>query len=85
MSGWGSGVWKIIRATYNFFVGDMIILLVVLTAFIVTWLIVHFTSGATGQVVGGALFVILILVAVGLTLGRERAGARKQARTGQES
>lgn len=83
MSEIGRRAFKIVRATYTFFVGDMIILLTVFAAFLIAWLIVHFTSGAAGQVIGGLVLVGLILTAIGLTLGRERAGARKQARSAQ--
>lgn len=81
MSSLGQRMLRVVRATYNFFVGDMIILLTVLVAFIAAWVLAHLWGGTAGQLIGGIVFVTLALTAIGLTLGRERAGARKQART----
>lgn len=75
-----SRIFKVVRATYDFFVGDMIILVTVAVAFIAAWILAHLWGGTAGQVIGGIVFVGLVLTAIGLTLGRERAGARQQAR-----
>lgn len=78
-----SRILKVIRATYDFFVGDMIILVTVVVAFIAAWILAHLWGGTAGQLIGGIVFVGLVLTAIGLTLGRERAGARQQARLGR--
>lgn len=74
---------RVVRATYAFFVGDMIILVTVLVAFLAAWVLAHLWGGTAGQLIGGIVFVGLVLAAIGLTLGRERAGARQRARLGR--
>jgi hypothetical protein len=67
-----------LKATYNFFSGDAIVLSVVAADFLVSYLLVTF--GPRDSWLPGALFVVLILLSITLTLGRERNSARhKQA------
>lgn len=65
-----------LKATYNFFSGDAIVLGMVAVAFIATYLLETF--GPRDSWLPGALFVVLILLGITLTLGRERASARRK-------
>jgi len=64
-----------IRATYNFFVGDAIILVAVVAAFIVAAILVH---GLHAPNPVAAISLIAIIVAgLAITLGRELAGRKR--------
>jgi predicted lysophospholipase L1 biosynthesis ABC-type transport system permease subunit len=67
-----------LKATYKFFSGDAIVLSMVIVAFVVAYALERFLAG--NQLVAGAVFVALILLGITLTLGRERASARRKQR-----
>ncbi|HEY7781970.1 MAG TPA: hypothetical protein VIC85_17395 [Ktedonobacterales bacterium] len=63
-----------LKATFNFFSGDAIILSIVVVAFVAVWLIEAYLASASKNVIAAAVFIALILVSITLTLARERAG-----------
>lgn len=63
------------KATYNFFAGDAIILTAVVAAFLIGWLLVHVAKAANALV--GAVFIVLIVAGIVITLGRELAGRKR--------
>jgi hypothetical protein len=65
-----------LKATYNFFSGDAIVLSIVIAGFVVAYALERFLPG--NQLVAGAVFVALIVLSITLTLGRERASARRK-------
>lgn len=65
-----------LKATYNFFSGDPIVLSLVVVAFVVAYALEHFVP--SNQLLAGAVFVALILLSITLTLGRERAATRRK-------
>lgn len=67
-----------LKATYNFFSGDAIVLSLVIAAFVVAYALGRSLPG--NQLVTGGIFVALILLSITLTLGRERASARRKQR-----
>ena len=64
------------KATYNFFSGDAIAMSGVAIAFVVGYLLERLNPG--DQWAPGVLFVALILLGLAVTLGRERASAKRQ-------
>jgi hypothetical protein len=64
-----------LKATYNFFSGDAIVLTAVAVAFVVAYLLERLNPH--NQWAPGILFVVLILLGITVTLGRERASARR--------
>jgi hypothetical protein len=66
----------IAKATYNFFAGDAIVLAAVAMAFLIAGLLA--AVGPRSQLLSGSVFVALILLGITLTLGRERASARRK-------
>jgi MFS family permease len=64
------------KATYNFFSGDAIAIGFVAAAFIAAYLLEAFTQH--NQWAAGVTFVVLILLGLTVTLGRERASARRK-------
>lgn len=64
-----------LKATYNFFAGDAIILTTVIAAFVLGWLLVHVAKAANALV--GAIFIALIVAGIAVTLGRELAGRKR--------
>lgn len=69
---------KIIKAIYNFLVGDMIILVGVLVTMLVLALINTVSLLAPLRGVSGIILVIAVLVVLIATLNREAQGKRPQ-------
>jgi hypothetical protein len=67
---------KVIKAIYNFIVGDMIILVGVLLATLLLALIDNVKALSSLQSVSGLILVIAVLAVLGLTLLREARGKR---------
>ena len=68
-----------LKATYNFFAGDAILLGAVAAAFILALLLVHAFDAANALV--AVVFVGIIVAGLTTTLGREAVGhKRRQAR-----
>jgi hypothetical protein len=63
---------RAIKATYNFFAGDMIILGAVIAAFVIGALLVNVVH--TPNVVNALVFIAFIVGGLSLTLGRELRG-----------
>ena len=64
-----------VKAAYNFFAGDAIILAAVMLAFGVATVLVHLAPGANVAV--AVLFVAFICGGLIVTLGRELAGRKR--------
>ena len=67
---------KVIRAIYNFIVGDMIILIGVLVTVLILALINNVSALAPLQAIEGGLLVFAVLVVLSATLLREALGKR---------
>lgn len=67
---------KVIKAIYNFLVGDMIILVGVLLAIVVLALINNVDALAPLRVATGAILIIAVLSVLIATLTREARGKR---------
>jgi hypothetical protein len=67
---------NVIKAIYNFLVGDMIILIGVIIAVIVLALINSLSALAPLRGVSGPILIIAILASLTLTLNRETRGSR---------
>jgi hypothetical protein len=67
---------KVIKAIYNFIVGDMIILVGVLLATLLLALIDNVKALSPLQSVSGLILVIAVLAVLSLTLLREARGKR---------
>jgi len=67
---------KVIKAIYNFIVGDMIILVGVLLATLLLALIDNVKALSPLQSISGLILVLAVLVVLGLTLLREARGKR---------
>ncbi len=67
---------KVIKAIYNFIVGDMIILVGVLLATLLLALIDNVKALSPLRSVSGLILVIAVLAVLGLTLLREARGKR---------
>ena len=65
-----------LKATYNFFAGDAILLVATAVAFVLGLLLLH-TLGAPNALVA-VIFVALIVAGLALTLGRELRGRPRQ-------
>lgn len=65
---------KVIKAIYNFLVGDMIILIGVLITIVVLALINNVTFLAPLHVVAGVILVVAVLGVLVATLSREARG-----------
>jgi hypothetical protein len=63
---------RAIKATYNFFAGDMIILSAVIAAFVICALLVN--AAHAPNVVNALVFIAFIVGGLTLTLGRELRG-----------
>jgi hypothetical protein len=64
-----------IKATYNFFVGDAIILVSVATAFLLVGILVHGLHVANP--VAAITLIVIIVAGLATTLGRELAGRKR--------
>ncbi len=67
---------KVIKAIYNFIVGDMIILVGVLLATLLLALIDNVKALSSLQSVSGLILVVAVLAVLGLTLLREARGKK---------
>jgi hypothetical protein len=67
---------KVIKAIYNFIVGDMIILVGVIIAMLVLALINNVSVLAPLRVATGAILVVAVLIVLTATLYREARGKR---------
>ncbi len=67
---------KVVKATYNFLVGDMIILVGVLITIVVLALINMLAFLAPLRVVAGGILVVAVLSVLVTTLNREARGKR---------
>jgi hypothetical protein len=65
-----------LKATYNFFAGDAIILGTVAGAFILASLLVHAVDAS--NIVVAVVFVGIIVAGLATTLGREAAGHKRR-------
>ena len=65
-----------LKATYNFFAGDAILLAATAVAFVLGLLLLH-TLGAPNALVA-VIFVALIVAGLALALGRELRGRPRQ-------
>ncbi len=65
-----------LKATYNFFSGDAILLSAVIVAFLLGLLLIQ-TMRASSLLVG-AIFLVIIVGALAMTLRREIAGRPRQ-------
>lgn len=70
-----SRITKALKATYNFFAGDATILAAVIAAFVIGWLLVHAAKAPNALV--GAVFIVLMVAGLAITLGRELAGRKR--------
>jgi hypothetical protein len=64
-----------IKATYNFFVGDAIILVAVIAAFIVVGILVHGLHVANP--IAAITLIVIIVAGLATTLGRELVGRKR--------
>ena len=67
---------KVIKAIYNFIVGDMIILIGVLTAVVVLALINNVSALAPLRIATGCTLIVAVVVVLIATLTREARGKR---------
>ena len=67
---------KVIKAIYNFIVGDMIILVGVLLATLLLALIDNVAALTPLRSIAGLILVIAVIAVLGLTLLREARGKR---------
>ncbi len=67
---------KVIKAVYNFIVGDMIILIGILLTILVLALINNIDALAPLRVATGAILVLAVLAVLVATLSREAQGKR---------
>ncbi|GER91235.1 hypothetical protein KDW_53970 [Dictyobacter vulcani] len=67
---------KPLKAVYNFIVGDMIILIGSLLVFLLLALINNVASLTPIRPYSGAILIVVILVVLSLTLGRELRGRK---------
>jgi hypothetical protein len=67
---------KVIKAIYNFIVGDMIILVGVIIAVLILALITNVPALAPLRVAAGYILVIAVLAVLSATLLREALGKR---------
>ena len=67
---------KVIKAIYNFIVGDMIILIGVTLTVIVLVLINNVTSLASLRIASGIILIAAVLISLTATLYREARGNR---------
>lgn len=71
-----SRILSALKAVYNFFSGDAILLSAAIIAFALGWLLAH--ELAAPNILVGLLFVAIIVAGLAVTLGREIAGRARQ-------
>lgn len=71
---------KAAKATYNFFVGDVILLAAVVVAFGLATILLNApgVKQAVPQAVTAILFIAIVVAGLALTLGREIRGRARQ-------
>jgi hypothetical protein len=74
MSSFLSRITSVVKAAYNFFVGDAVILIAVTSAFVVGEILIHALSVANP--IAAIAMITIIVAGLAATLGRERAGRR---------
>jgi hypothetical protein len=65
---------KILKAIYNFLVGDMTILIGIVLVFLLLLLINAVSVLAPLRTFSGAILIVVVLVVLGITLSRELRG-----------
>jgi hypothetical protein len=65
---------KALKAVYNFLVGDMVILVGIVLVFALLTLINAVEALTPIRAYSGAILIIVVLVVLGVTLGRELRG-----------
>jgi len=68
---------KIVKAIYNFLVGDMIILIGIALVFLLLLLINTVSALAPLRAFSGIILIVVVLAVLGITLGRELHGREK--------
>ncbi len=68
-----------LKATYNFFAGDPIILSVVAIAFVAAFILERTIAASSRHLVTSLVFVALILLGLTASLARERAGLPRRS------
>ena len=68
---------KALKAVYNFIVGDMVILIGIVLVLLVLLLINNIAALTPIRAYSGAILVVVTLVVLGITLGRELRGREK--------
>lgn len=68
---------KALKAVYNFIVGDMVILVGIVLVLLVLLLINNIAALTPIRAYSGAILVVVTLVVLGITLGRELRGREK--------
>lgn len=71
-----NAITRALKATYNFFVGDMLLLIAAAAAFILGFVLAHALAAPNPLV--AIIFVGCIVAGLALTLGRELAGRERQ-------
>lgn len=71
-----------LKATYNFFTGDAIVLSMVVAAFVIAYILEQVLPAGSRHLVSGLVFVLMILLSITLSLGRERATSVRVHRGG---
>ena len=69
---------KILKAVYNFLVGDMVILIGIALVFLLLALIHFIAALSPMRAYSGALLTIAILLVLGATLSRELRGSKRR-------
>lgn len=67
---------KVIKAIYNFIIGDMIILVGVLLAITILALINHLSAFAPLRIISGAILIVAVLAVLVATLSHEAFNKR---------
>lgn len=68
---------KVLKAIYNFLVGDMTILIGIGLAFLLLLLINAVSALAPLRAFSGIILIVVVLVVLGMTLSRELRGREK--------
>jgi hypothetical protein len=68
---------KVIKAVYNFIVGDMVILVGIVLVFLVLLLINNVAALTPIRAYSGAILIVVTLAVLGISLSRELVGREK--------
>lgn len=66
-----TAITNFLKSVFNFFVGDWLILIGMVIAFVVTWLLLISTNTDAVKTWGGLLIVVGVAVSLAVTLRRE--------------